>query len=104
MFPAATALPRSERSAKSTPAPSLQASNSSSLSGNIPVLLHQQGRDGRDGRDGLQGPVGPSGKKGEKGDQGIPLQGADGQQGPERGRREIKEYSFKGLLACKVGT
>ena len=80
--PAATALPRSERSAESTPAPSLQASNSSSLCGNIPVLLHQQGRDGRDGRDGLQGPVGPSGMKGEKGDQGIQLQGADGQQGP----------------------
>ena len=85
--PAATAITRSERSAESTPAPSQQASNSSSLCGNIPVLLHQQGRDGRDGRDGLQGPVGPqgptglSGIKGEKGDRGIQLQGPPGLQG-----------------------
>ena len=51
------------------------------LCGNIPVLLHQQGRDGRDGRDGLQGPIGSPGMKGEKGDQGTQLQGPPGQQG-----------------------
>ena len=93
LYIVATAIPRSERSAESTPAPSLQTSNSSSLCGNIPVLLHQQGRDGRDGRDGpqgpagpwgpdgFQGPVGPSGMKGEKGDQGTQLQGPPGLQG-----------------------
>jgi len=75
--PAATAVPRSERSAES---PTLQATNNS-FCGNVPVLLHQQGRDGRDGRDGLQGPVGPPGMKGEKGDPGIQLQGPPGPQG-----------------------
>ena len=72
-----TVVQRSERSAES---PTLQSTNNS-FCGNVPVLLHQQGRDGRDGRDGLQGPVGPLGMKGEKGDPGIQLQGSPGPQG-----------------------
>ena len=75
--PVATAVPRSERSAESASAPTLQATNNS-FCGNVPVLLHQQGRDGRDGRDGLQGPAGPPGMKGEKGDPGIQLQEPQG--------------------------
>jgi len=93
-FPAiATAILRSERSAESTPAPTLQTTINSTLCGDVRLLLQQQGRDGRDGRvgprgpagpqgpAGYQGPTGPSGMKGEKGEPGIQLQGPAGPQG-----------------------
>ena len=87
LLPAATALPRSERSAESIPTSTLQTTINSTLCGDVRMLLQQQGRDGRDGRDGLQGkqgprgPAGPSGMKGEKGKPGIQLQGSPGPQG-----------------------
>ena len=68
--PTVTALPRSERSAESTPTSTQQTTINSTLCGDVRLLLQQQGRDGRDGRDGFQGPAGPRGPAGPSGMKG----------------------------------